>query len=447
MGKLGHPCWLLLVGVLAGCHLPPARDRLDVSDAVEQRTGQPLGPAPPVGVVLPEGIEFAQSISDDQAVLIALWNNAAFQELLVELQITRADLVQAGLLPNPEGAYFFPAPDKPLKYAFDLPIEALWLRPIRLAIAGRDNERASERLTQAALDLIRDTRQACADLWLADRRVAIAREALRIRQGIARLAAARVRAGDASPQEEATAQIDALRAEQDVVRLGYDVPQAAERLRNLMGVSGLHCPIHLAEPPSWTPLCPDADALTREAIATRPDALAAGWAVAAAQERVKLARLGWLRLLGVLDATSGNATGHEFGPAFRFTLPIFNWNQGVIARAEAELERARRQRITVHNQIILDVQVAVARYEQAAAELRLLQGKVRPRVDAAIGLAEKAYKEGNAAYVVVLETARQLIDTLGREAQLLADLRRARAELERSVGRRLDAGATKGQPP
>jgi len=174
-----------------------------------------------------------------------------------------------------------------------------------------------------------------------------------------------------------------------------------------------------------------------DCLDARPDAVAAGHAARAAGERRRIARLGWVRLLGILDATSGRGTGHEFGPALRMTVPIFNRNQGGVARAEAEFAQLDRRRETVHNQIVMDVRTAFARYQQARAELDLLRRKTRPEVEAAIKRAEAAYKEGNATYLIVLEANRQLIDTYAREAALYAELRRAWAELERGVGRRL----------
>ena len=86
-----------------------------------------------------------------------------------------------------------------------------------------------------------------------------------------------------------------------------------------------------------------------------------------------------------------------------------------------------------------DVRTAYARYQQARAELDLVRGKTRPETEDAIRRAEAAYEEGNATYLIVLEANRQLITTYAREAQLTADLRRAWAELERAVGRRLAA--------
>jgi cobalt-zinc-cadmium efflux system outer membrane protein len=443
----GNPSRRVVVGfavatlVLAGCATPKGHDRAGVSRGVETRFGTGFGITPCAAEVLvPRGLDEGRPLTEDQAVLLALWNNAAFHEALVELDLTRADLVQAGLLPNPEFVYFWPAHDKPFKYLIDFPIEALWLRPLRVKAAAAENERATARLTQAALDLIRDTRQAHSDLQLARDRVRVAERAVAVRERIAELAEIRQKAGEASALEVSTARIEALRATQDLTPVRYEVTVAQERLRNLTGLSGFS----FALVPEVTPVEPLTDApveeLVAEAVESRPDALAADHALRAAAERLRLARIGWVRLLGLLDATSGRVTGHEFGPALRMTVPIFNRNQGGIARAEAEREQFDRRRQTVHNQIVMDVRTAFARYKQSRTELEFLQLKTRPEVELALRRAEAAYKEGNATYLIVLETNRQLIDTYAREAQLHADLRRAWAELERATGRRLSPG-------
>ena len=431
-------CLVATLPTLTGCQTaPPAPDRTTVAAHLTQRVGQTI-PAHtgPAQVTLPPGAAFEDGLTEDEAVAIALWNNAAFQELLVDLGLARGDLIQAGLLPNPEFVYFFGVTDKPFKYLLDFPIEAIWLRPIRVKSAANEADRTADRLTQAGLDLMRDVRQAYADVVLAKERVRVAGEGVTLRGRVAELAEKRLKAGDISPQEAATAKIDALQAEQDAARIGFDVPVAEERLRNLLGIGPLRGPLPLDPSPPPPTQTFDPDALTQEAMASRPDALAAAESVAAAQARLEFARLGWVRLLGIADATSGK-NGHEFGPAMRFTVPLFNRNQGGIARADAELERAVRNQQTVAYQIILDVQRAYLQYRQACAELEVLRIKVRPEVEAAIRRAQAAYQEGNVTIFIVLETTRQLLDNYLREAVLNADLRRFWAELERSVGKRL----------
>jgi cobalt-zinc-cadmium efflux system outer membrane protein len=418
--------------------MPHAPDRSTIAALLTERIGHANSSqtcAAPI--TLPPGASLDDGLTEDEAISIALWNNAGFQAVLVDLGIARGDLIQAGLLPNPEFFYSFNVPDKPLRYAFEFPIEALWLRPIRMKVAAREADRTADRLTQAGLDLMRDVRQGYADVVLAKERVRVAEEGVKLRGRVAELAAKRLKAGDISPQEAATAQIDALQAQQDLTRIRYEVPIAEERLRNLMGISPMREPLRLD--PSPPPACRefDVDGLMDEAKTNRPDALAAAEAVAAADNRLRFARLGWVRFLGIGDATSGRRTGHEFGPALRFTVPLFNWNQGGIARAEAELEQASRNQTTVQYQIILDVQQAYLQYQQACAELSVVTNKVRPEVETQITRSQRAYEEGNVPIFIVLEATRQLLDTELRQAQLQAELRRVWAQLERSVGRRL----------
>ena len=433
----------------AGCHTPPVAGVPTVSAKLADRFGQSVSDAKSPGqVCLPPGVTLDGPLTEDAAISVALWNNPAFQELLVDLGLARADLIQAGLLPNPEFVYYFGVTDKPFKYLFDFPIESLWLRPIRVKAAARDADRASERLTQAGLDLIRDVRVAYADVVLARDRQRVATEALKLRGEIAEFAAKRLKAEDISEQEATTSRIDALIAQQDSVRVGYDIPVAEERLRNVLGLGLLRGPLTLDPSPVPGRQTLDVDRLTLDALATRPDAIAAASLVQAAQARVQFNKIAWVRLLGLGDATSGRVLGHEFSPAFRVTLPLFNVGQGGTARAEAELQRAERNQQTVANQIILDVQRANLLFQQAAAEHDFVLNKVRPEVETAIRLAQAAYREGNVTYLIVLEVSRQLLDNYLREATLQADLRRTWAELERSVGRKLPpAPAPSPSPP
>jgi outer membrane protein, heavy metal efflux system len=435
-------CLLTLCFLATGCFSPPrAADRNTVSSQLLPRTGHTVGSANvPGAFVLPPGANLADGLTEDEAISIALWNNAAFQELLADLGIARGDLIQAGLLPNPEVLYFVQMPDKPFKYAFEIPIEAIWLRPIRVQSTLQESNRVADRMAQAGLDLIRDVRQAYADVLLAKERVRVAGEAVKLRGRIAELAEKRFKSGDISEQEEATARIDSLQAQQDATRIAFEIGIAEERLRNLLAIGNWREALQLEASPLPPKIELNADELCVQALQSRPDALAAAQAVNAAQARLDFAKLGWVRFLGILDATSGRKTGHEFGPAIRLTLPIFNWNQGAIVRAEAELERAQRNQHTVANQIILDVQRSLMQYRQAAAEIEVLLRKVRPEVEAAIRRAQGAYQEGNVTIFIVLETTRQLLDNYLREAVLVADLRRTWAELERSVGQRIAVG-------
>src|SRR5262245_21113423 len=122
---------LILLFALAGCAGNADKyDRSLVSAGLEERTGRGLGPGTggvPADVTLDDGL------TEREAVAVALWNNPAFQEALADLQIQRAELVQAGLLSNPVLSVLFPLGPKQLEFAAKMPLEALWLRPGRVA--------------------------------------------------------------------------------------------------------------------------------------------------------------------------------------------------------------------------------------------------------------------------------------------------------------------------
>jgi cobalt-zinc-cadmium efflux system outer membrane protein len=433
---------LLAAASCGGCAPVDARASLKtVAADLFARTGFHVGdePAPPDGDGSLTRLASGEALTERQAVNFALLHNAAFQERLADLGLSRADVVQAGLIANPDATLLIPVGPKQLEATITAPLEALWLRGRRLDAAQRSADRAAEILTQAGLDLVRDARLAYADLVLARARMALFEESARLRERVAGIADARVRSGDAAPIDAATARVDALRAGQEARSLVHAVAVAEERLRAVMGAGEVRAAIVPAgaspEPAGadW-----DVEALLSDALGGRPDARAAELAAAAARDRATLARVEWLSVAFLADANERGAAGFEAGPGFRFTLPVFNQNQGAIARADAEVERALRQQRTLHDRIILEVREAHVRFRQAREDFDAWRSRIRPALEEAVRLAERAYRNGQTPLVQVLDVNRQLLDARTREAQLASDLRRARAELERSVGRRLE---------
>jgi outer membrane protein, heavy metal efflux system len=153
-----------------------------------------------------------------------------------------------------------------------------------------------------------------------------------------------------------------------------------------------------------------------------------------------------MNLDAVFDANGSGSRGFESGPGLRFTIPLFNRNQGGIEIADAQLERAARQYVTARDRVNLDVRTAHTQFQQASENLRLVREKILPTLREAEKLARRNYENGGVPYFLVLQTTGQYLDSRMRELQLEADLRRARAELDRSVGMRLELRVN-GQEP
>ncbi len=434
---------------LLGCRTSQPCCHLDhVTAELESRTGQTLGPfVCPGETAIPPGIELSDGCTEDEAVAVALWNNAAYQEVLTQLGISRAQLLDAGLLTDPQFQIFFPLGPKQLEFTAFQAIDVLWLRSIRVRAAELDLARVADQMVQNGLDLIRDVRVAHAQLLFAQGRSELAFEAERLRTDIADLARKRLAAGDISELEAISSQVEAIGAKAESARFRQDVILAQNRLRNLLGLA-FHAD-ELVAVASSLPALPkqSASELVDEALAVRPDLRAAEMAVESASRRTQLARRQFMNVDAIYDANGNGTDGFESGPGLRFTIPIFNRNQGRIAIADAQLQQAMRQYITVRDRIVVEVQTSYTQAEQASENLKTVQQEILPTLKSAVDLARKNYLDGGTSYFLVLQTTGQFLDARARELELQAAVRRAVAELERSVGHRLTTGAERVAPP
>ncbi len=436
-------CAVFAAALLAGCTgLPIGTDR--VSSGLDRRTGHGLESGPPGEIVLPRGVSLGRNLSEDEAVSVALCNNAAFLETLADLGIARADVVQAGVIANPTLTLLFPSGSKQLEFTAKLASEVLWLRPMKLKSARLDYDRTAKLLVQNGLNLIRDVKLACADLLAAEQRLRLASDSALLSEKIEKLARARVAAGDASELEIGTVGIDTLQGNELVARTRHDVTLARERLRALLGLGMESTPVHVAARGRPRHVGPRSEDLVKLALASRPDLRAAELAIEAAGARHGLAQAEIFNLTATLDANRTNSATRgmriEAGPGLDVAIPIFNQNQGGRARANAQLAKAARGYITVRDRIVLEVREAHTRCLQAQESYDHWHERILPPLQQAVAQTEKALESGNVPLLLVLEATRKLSDARARESAAGTDLRRALAELERAVGGRIPAG-------
>ena len=432
-GALG----ILLLAACAGREV----DRADVTAGLETRIGQGIGPGGKAGdLSIPPGVRVDDGLSETEAVAVALWNNAAFQEALAELGIARADLVQAGLLSNPVLSVLFPLGPRQLEFAAKLPLEVLWLRPKRIAAAELEGERVAQKLVQGGLDLARDVRAASAELRRAREEAFLRARLAGLREEAENLEAARLRAGDASELEVDAARVRALEARVASARASAELTLALARLRGLLGFAADPRPLDFqVERRDRTVPVPDDAALRREAFAWRPDLRAAEIGVEAAGERAGLARWDLFALSAVVDGDKAeDGKGFDLTGGVEVEIPLFNRRQGARARTDAELEQALRRAVTVRHRIALEVKEASARLLLAADEQDVLRGRILPALAESLRRAERAAAAGETSRLQVIEASARLEAANVEAARADADLDRAWAELERNVGRRIE---------
>jgi len=427
----------LAAATLTGCAVNTRQaDREHFAKAVEERSYAVRTNAAPAGFELPPGVELTDGVSEDEAVAVGLWNNPGFQEALTRLEFARADLVGAGLLANPTLSVLFPAGPKQLEFAVNLPLEAIWLRPRRVAFANLEAERIAQSLLQNGLDLIRDIRSAFADLQFAREHERLAQAAADLQSQIVKLTESRVKAGDISELEASAARLDLARLREDTKRARHDVRLADGRLRLITGIAGVDAANEFQSVRELPVESIAVETLERRAFASRPDLRASELAIESAGKRMGLAKAEVFTLTGILDAND-TESGIDVGPGIQLPIPVFNRNQAGIARAKTELERASWNYLSVKDAIRHEVRESHSKFVEYMGELRSWRENVLPATEQSLEGFKKAFELGDVSLLAVHEQTRQLIAARARQAELAAAAHRARAELERNTGSRL----------
>lgn len=430
----------LYAGVLAilAC-LTHAADRASVAEELRQRTGAELASANAAtrepAFSLPPGVSLEAPLTVENAVAIALWNNTVLAATLANLGLTRADIITAGILKNPVLQMLLPVGAKPFEMLLQLPTEVFWQRPRRVEFAQANARAVGQGLVQNGLDLVRDVRVAYNQLEQASNRLKLLTEMAALRKDIDELTRKRFEGGDISEYDANLATLDAKLAEEASQRAAYDVTAAQHRLRMLMGMRGAQLLPPIARTRAMS-LSPPLGELITAAHASRPDLRAAELAIEAAMKKEKWERSRALNFL--LPALSTKGIGNNgilSGPALAAEIPIFDRNQGNVARATAEIEKATRDYLALRDRVELEVRVSHTVLQQAIASVNLIRVRIVPMAQDEIGLARKAFEAGNVSYLSTLEATRQLYDARLREIESQAAAVTAQAELNRSIGK------------
>ncbi len=425
----------LVVLSLVGCKVPSGYDRAYVSQGIKDRADYDLGRVAEPGVLnLPDGVSLQDGLSEEDAAAVALWNNAQFQTDLAALGLARADLVEASMLANPVFSLLFPVGPKLLESKLNLPVDVLWQRPRRIAAAKIDAQGVAENLIQHGLGLIRDVRTAHADLWLVQEQAQIAKEDAQVRKEIADLAQSRLEAGDISELVASVAQVDSLQATDASLRFSREAVVLRQRLLALLGL--------ISEQPAFAAVSVEAasrkavsvEELLKTALAARPDLRAAELRIEAAGKRIGWEKSKVYNFIAVIDAKDKGEDFLTVGPGLQVEVPIFNQNNGRIARAQAEMEQAARQYEAVRQSILLQVREAYTQYVAAHKEHDLWYGNVIPSLEQAAQRAQRSFETGDVSYLLVLEAKRKLLEARMRRAELAAQLHRTATQLNYAVG-------------
>jgi cobalt-zinc-cadmium efflux system outer membrane protein len=402
-----------------------------------------------IGCASPAPLRAQQALTIDQAVTEAIDKNLSLIAERWNLAVADAAVVTAALRPNPVlsgsadhldwlGTGFTDVNGAgPAEYALrvDVPFERGRKRELRMDVASSAKSVAEAQLSDTVRRLKLDVTLAAIDVLEAKAKVTLSRQNLESLERLVDLNTRRLTSGALAPLEVTRSRVAMLQYRGQVKGAELSLGQARLKLHTLVGRRAGDPLIDVDEPLGLppAPLPADVNALQAAARASRPDVLALRLDQARTQAdlRLQVAQ-------GRVDYTVGseyrrqqgvNGTGNSLGFFASVPLPIFNKNQGEIARAGAEHHKAERSLAALETTVAGEVASAYQEFESARQLLgEMERDLLKPVADARAGTAY-VYQAGATSLLDVLDAQRAFNDTMDTYYTAQAAYRRAEARL------------------
>jgi len=429
---------VLLVAVLsgaAGAQSPPAPSQ---------------SPSPPQAQALAQN-PGSVTISLDDAIQMALRHNHNLLALRTTIQQSEAEEITANLRPNPvllSDWQFLPI-FQPSQFSadyldntaqFDLGVSYLFER----------GKKRQHRL-QAARDLTAVTRSQVADnerslafsvstlfinVELAESTLELALQDLKSFQNTVDISQARYNAGDIGEGDLLKIKLQMLQFQTDVSAAQLARVQGLSDLRQLLGYESIAPDYDVAGAFDYQPVKGNLDDFQAKALQSRPDLRAAQQGVTAADSQRALQQA-----IGKRDVTAEINYTHigylnDVSLFGQMQMPIFDRNQGEIARAGFAITQAQEQERFANGQVLTDVRDAFENLRTNDQVVGLYRAGYLDEAQQSRDISEYAYRHGAASLLDFLDAERTYRSIQLAYRQALASYLLALEQLRQAVGTR-----------
>ena len=244
------------------------------------------------------------------------------------------------------------------------------------------------------------------------------------------------KAGGASENDFLKIKLQLLQFQQDVEQSELAKAQALSDLRQLLGYESVPADYAVGGGFDYQPLGVSLADLQTKALDNRPDLRAAVQGVTAAGSQYELAKAD-----GKVDVTASANYSHVNGIsaatwAVSIPLPIFNRNQGEIARTHYAITQAEQQQIAARGQVLTDVRDAYEALESNDRVAKYFKSGYLDVSQKNRDISEYAYHRGAASLLDFLDAERSYRATQLAWRQTIAAYLTALEQLREAVGSR-----------
>jgi cobalt-zinc-cadmium efflux system outer membrane protein len=390
-------------------------------------------------------------ISLDQAIDLALTHNHSLQATRTLILQNQAQEITANLRPNPTlGAdsqfvpifnpQYFSADNLDQIQQFDIGIGYLFerghKRPRRLEAARDQTAVTSAQVADAERTLAFNVGQQFVSVLLAESTLQFALQDLQSFQQTVDISDAQLKAGYIGEGDYLKIKLQLLQFQTDVSSARLARVQALVSLRELLGYNAVPANYDVIGDLAYQPLKATMEDLQMKAVDMRPDLRAAKLGITAAQSQILLAKANAkVDVNGTFDYThvSGENTASMF---VNFALPIFNRNQGEIARTGYALTQAQELQQSASDTVLSDVANAYEALRSNDEVVQLYSSGYLKQAQDSRDISEYAYKRGAASLLDFLDAERSYRSVQLAYRQALGSYMTALEQLKEAVGTR-----------
>jgi outer membrane protein, heavy metal efflux system len=393
----------------------------------------------------------AVRITMDQAIQMALQHNHNLKAARTTIQQDQALEITANLRPNPVltlDAQFLPI-FQPSEFTseyidetaqFDAGLSYLFergkKRQHRLQAAQDVTAQATSLVTDNERTLTFNVASQFVSVQLAESTLDLALQDMKSFQNTVDISQARYNAGDISEGDFLKIKLQMLQFQQDVAQAQLSKVQALVGLRQFLGYQTVPEDFDVSSDFDYLPVQMKLEDLQSKALQNRPDFRAAQQGVIAAKSQYELAKAnGKVDVTGTADYdhVSSTNTASFFGS---FQLPIFNRNQGEIARTNYVINQAQEQELAASDQVMSDVLTAYEGVRENDLVVTQYRGGYLDAAQQSRDITEYSYKRGAASLLDYLDAERSYRAIQLNYRQSLAAYLTAVEQLREAVGTR-----------
>jgi outer membrane protein, heavy metal efflux system len=390
-------------------------------------------------------------VSLDQAIDLALAHNHSIKATRTMILQNQAQEITANLRPNPTfGAdtqfvpFFSPqdfsGENLDQTQQFDIGIGYLFerghKRQRRLQAARDQTAVTRAQVADAERTLAFNVGQQFVSVLLAESTLQFALQDLQSFQQTVDIGETQFKAGYIGEGDYLKIKLQLLQFQTDVSSARLAKVQALVSLRELLGYNAVPSDYDVIGDLAYQPLKANLEDLQMKALRERPDFHAAELGITAAQSQILLAKANAkVDVNGTYDFThvSGENTASIFA---NFQLPIFNRNQGEIARTGYALTQAQEQQQAASDTVLSDVANGYEAVRSNDEVVQLYTSGYLKHAQDSRDISEYAYKRGAASLLDFLDAERSYRSIQLAYRQALASYMTALEQLKEAVGTR-----------